>query len=76
MTTINIEEAQARLRDIILGLNPGEPVVILQDGEPLALLSRTSRGRWPCRAGSAKQTEHWMADDFDAPLEDFREHVE
>jgi uncharacterized protein (DUF433 family) len=28
-----------------------------------------------CSPGSAKEVEHWMAADFDAPLDDFREHM-
>ena len=29
--------------------------------------------QWPCPAGSAKETIHWMSPDFDAPLEEFKE---
>ena len=73
MSTVNLDEAQARLPEIISGLNPGEQVVIIQSGQPLAMLTRTPPHQWPCLAGSAKNTRHWMAPDFDAPLEDFRE---
>jgi predicted DNA-binding antitoxin AbrB/MazE fold protein len=31
---------------------------------------------WPCKAGSAKDKILWIAPDFDAPLEDFREYME
>ena len=76
MPTVNIEDAQAHLQQIIAGLNPGEPLVITQNGEPVATLARTRPNQWPCRAGSAKDTAHWMAPDFDAPLEEFRESME
>ena len=76
MTTVNIEDAQARLPQIIAGLNPGEPLTITENGEPVATLTRPRSKQWPCRAGSAKETPHWMAPDFDAPLEDFRDHME
>jgi len=36
MSTVNIEDAQAHLVQIIAGLNPGEPLLITKDGEPLA----------------------------------------
>jgi antitoxin (DNA-binding transcriptional repressor) of toxin-antitoxin stability system len=64
------------LPQIIAGLNPGEPVLIMKDGEPVATLTRSPPKQWPCKAGSAKDTTHWMAPDFDAPLEDFREYME
>jgi antitoxin (DNA-binding transcriptional repressor) of toxin-antitoxin stability system len=71
VSTINLDDVNAHLREIISGLNPGEAMVIVEAGQPLATLTRTGRNRWPCAAGSAKDTKHWMADDFDAPLEDF-----
>jgi hypothetical protein len=39
-------------------------------------LTRPPRTSWPCQPGSAKDTKHWMAPDFDAPLEDFKEYME
>jgi Protein of unknown function (DUF2281) len=43
----------------------------------LAKLARTEpKTQWPCKAGSAKGTIHWMAPDFDAPLEEFKEYME
>jgi antitoxin (DNA-binding transcriptional repressor) of toxin-antitoxin stability system len=76
MATVNIEDAQAHLTQIIAGLNPGEPLLITKDGEPIATLTRSRPKQWSCKAGSAKDTTHWMAPDFDAPLEDFREYME
>ncbi len=75
MATVNLDEAKAHLRKIVTGLNPGEQVVIVQNGEPLATLTRNRPSLWPCKAGSAKDSKHWMAPDFDAPLEDFREYM-
>jgi len=76
MPTANVAEVTARLPEIIASLNPGEQLVIEQDGEPIATLTRRQRQQWPCKAGSAKNTPHWMAPDFDAPLKDFREYME
>lgn len=76
MQTVNIEDAQAHLSQIIAGMDPSEPVVITQDGEPVATLFRSPKQQWPCKAGSAKDTDHWMAPDFDAPLDDFRDYME
>jgi len=52
-----------------------EPGVILtQDGEPVAKIIPVARARAPRRFGSAKG-EVRMADDFDAPLDDFRDYM-
>lgn len=74
MATVNIDDAKAHLDEIISGLNPGEQLVIVQNGEAVATLTRNRPNQWPCKAGSAKDTKHWMAPDFNAPQEDFREY--
>jgi antitoxin (DNA-binding transcriptional repressor) of toxin-antitoxin stability system len=76
MPTMNLEEVQSHLKEVIAGLNPGEPLVITQDGEPVTTLTRSERKQWPCKAGSAKSSIYWMAPDFDAPLDEFREYME
>ena len=75
MPSVNLDDAKAHLPEIIAGLNAGQELVIVQNGEPVAMLTRSHPKQWPCKAGSAKQTTHWMAPDFDAPLEDFREYM-
>jgi antitoxin (DNA-binding transcriptional repressor) of toxin-antitoxin stability system len=76
MPTVTIEEAQSRLPALIEELLHGEELVITRDGQPLARLTRAPRTSWPCQPGSARDKSHWMADDFDAPLEDFKEYME
>jgi antitoxin (DNA-binding transcriptional repressor) of toxin-antitoxin stability system len=76
MTTRTLDDAQANLRQIVAGLEPGEEVILLDDGQPLAKLVRTGRTSWPCKAGSAKDKILWIAPDFDAPLEEFKEYME
>jgi len=74
--TIKLEDARTRLPELIAGLQPGEAAVIVDNGQPVATLTRAPRTSWPCKAGSAKDKIHWMAPDFDAPLDDFREYME
>lgn len=76
MPTMNLDDGQHSLGELIAGLNPGEQLVITKDGEPVATLTRTGPRQWPCKAGSARDTPHRMAPDFDAPLDDFREYME
>ena len=76
MTTLTIQEAQAQLEEIIHRLAPGDEVVITENNQPVAKLARTEpKQQWPCKAGSAKG-KIWMAPDFDAPLEEFKEYME
>lgn len=76
MHSVNLSDAQSHLGELITGLHPGEQLTIVQNGAPMAVLTRTSSPNRPCKAGSAKDLPHWMAPDFDAPLEDFREYSE
>ena len=76
MTTLNLDDAQAHLREVVAGLQPGEEIVLTDNGQPLAKLVKTARTSWPCQAGSAKDTVHWMAPDFNASPEEFREYLE
>ena len=77
MQTVTLEEAQARLAELIQGLGPGECVTITQDQKPIAQLSAAEESPRPRRKlGTLKGTILYMAPDFDAPLEDFREYME
>jgi hypothetical protein len=75
MAELNIEVASDELQKIIAGLKPGGELVFTANGVPVAKVVRLVQTSWPCKAGSAKDTDHWMAPDFDAPLEDFKEYM-
>jgi antitoxin (DNA-binding transcriptional repressor) of toxin-antitoxin stability system len=76
MSTVSIEEASTKLPELIHSLLYGEELIITEKNQPIAILIRSPRTSWPCQPGSAKNKTHWMAEDFDAPLEDFKEHRE
>jgi prevent-host-death family protein len=76
MSTVPIEEAKARLDELIARLQPGEEILITDKGQPLAQVKKADRTSWPCKAGSYRKAEFWMAPDFDVPLEDFKEYME
>jgi prevent-host-death family protein len=75
MLTVTLEEAQAHLPQLIERLQPGEEITITEHGRPLAQVKKAERTSWPCKAGSAAG-KVWLAPDFDAPLEDFKEYME
>jgi hypothetical protein len=37
---------------------------------------KAERTSWPCKAGSYRKAEFWMAADFDAPMDDLKEYME
>ena len=71
MVQVTWEEAASNLGRLLEEVGWGEEFVITRDDAPLARLSPVSRTRQP---GSAVGIVTYIAEDFDAPLEDFREH--
>lgn len=74
--TLPLSVAQPKLSEIVAGMVPSEELVLTANGEPVAIVTRPSRTRWPCQPGTAKDRSFWMAPNFDAPLEDFKEYRE
>ena len=75
MPSVTLEEAQARLPELIADLLPGDELRILHEGRLIAVLVPPKRTSWLCQPGSAKNKSHWMAEDFDATPEDFEEYM-
>ena len=75
MPTLNLDDAQARLREVVNSSQPGEEIVLTDNDQPLARLVRAERTSWPCKAGSAKDKILWIAPDFEPPLEEFKEYM-
>jgi antitoxin (DNA-binding transcriptional repressor) of toxin-antitoxin stability system len=76
MTTLTLQEVQSNLTSVLQQLQPGEEILIVDQGQPLARMQKAERTSWPCQAGTAKGSITWIAPDFDAPLEEFREYME
>ena len=79
MSTVTVEEAQARLKELIHHLAPGEEVVIVENQKPVATL--VGKRDVPAKLsrpgpGLCKSAIVYMAPDFDAPLDDMREYQE
>jgi antitoxin (DNA-binding transcriptional repressor) of toxin-antitoxin stability system len=74
--TITLEEAQAKLKDFIHQLAPGDEIIITENqkavakltGEPLELKQRPA-------PGLGKGSILYMAPDFDEPLEEMKEYM-
>jgi prevent-host-death family protein len=75
MNPMTIAEATQKLPDLIDAALRGEEVIITKDGSVVKLIPATPIKRYPAKAGSAKG-QVWMSDDFDEPLEEFKEYME
>ncbi len=72
---IDVEKAQAELPELIEKAMNGSEVIITRNHQPLVRLVEAQRPtRHERRPGSAKGLIT-IADDFDEPLEDFRDYM-
>ena len=78
MTTVSLIDAQAHLSELIHGLSPGEEVIITENDQPIARVVAQTRPpeRKPRQPGTMRGSVLYMAPDFDAPLDDFKEYME
>lgn len=71
---IDITEAQKRFLEIIQAAERGEEVYITKDTQPVVHILAAKEPKKRPLFGSAKGQVS-MADDFDAPLDDFQEYI-
>jgi len=78
MTVISIQQAQEKLSELIRDLTPGDELLITENDQPVARLVKESAPPRPAlrRPGTLRGTVKYMAPDFDAPLDDFKEYME
>jgi antitoxin (DNA-binding transcriptional repressor) of toxin-antitoxin stability system len=74
MTSVSIQEAQANLPDLIHRLTPGDELVITENQQPVARLI-PSQAIHHRQLGTMRDSVTFIAPDFDAPLDDFREYM-
>jgi antitoxin (DNA-binding transcriptional repressor) of toxin-antitoxin stability system len=75
MQQVTLDEAKARLADLIDAALDGETVSIAKDERHAVQLVPLGTAQSRRQAGRFKGLIH-MSEDFDAPLEDFREYME
>lgn len=85
MATVTIQEAQAKLLDLIHQLTPGDVVMITENDRPVAQIvpftavrTRPPRPRPPVTGVPRSGTVPGLVvpDDFKAPLDELREYME
>ena len=75
MTIITVEEAQARLPQLIDGLAPGEGLVITRDAQPIAQLVGMPAGK-PMPVPGRGRGKLVIVSEDDEHLEDFADYME
>jgi prevent-host-death family protein len=69
---VSVTEAAARLQELVDAAIDGEEVIICIDDRPVIKLVPIEPVKSDRKPGSAKGLI-WMSDDFEEPLEEFRE---
>ena len=72
---VSVTEAAANLNDLIQAAIDGEEVIVLNGDRPAIKLTPIGKIRPDRQPGSAKGLI-WISDDFDEPLEEFKEYME
>ena len=73
---VNIHEAKTQLSKLIQAALNGRQVIIAKGNKPVVRLEVLPEARSKRKIGNAKGLILSMADDFDEPLDDFREYME
>lgn len=75
MQRVNVTEAEHKLRELVKLAAGGDEIVITDpEDHPVARLTSFRPTGWKRKAGNAKG-KIWMAEDFDAPLDDFKDYM-
>lgn len=74
MQQIDIDKAKSQLDSLFQSALRGEEILITQNNQPVLKLVRVSQPRKRRQSGSAKEMIS-MSEDFNQPLEDFREYM-
>jgi antitoxin (DNA-binding transcriptional repressor) of toxin-antitoxin stability system len=77
MKKITLKSAQAKLPELVAGLKEGNTWLITDKKKPVAKLIPAARKKLNHgRLGGSEHLITFIADDFDAPLEEFKEYME
>ena len=75
MSKFNIAEAKSRFSELVQKAMMGEEVIIARDNKPVLKLVPLDRPARPRAPGSGKGQIVYMAPDFDATPEGFRDYM-
>ncbi len=75
MSRFNIAEAKSHFSELVKRAMLGEEVIIAKDNKPLVKIVPVERPKGPRKPGSGKGQVLYIAPDFDATPEGFKDYV-
>lgn len=72
---VNIHEAKTQLSQLIQRVLNGEEVIIARNNQPVVRLEAIARTPAKRKLGSLRGLVKSIADDFDEPLDDFKDYM-
>ena len=75
MKTVNMHEAKTHLSRLVEEAAAGQEIIIARNGRPVARLVALSTEPQTPRVFGQMKGKIQIADDFDAPLDDFKEYI-
>ena len=78
MSRVMLEDVGSQIAHLVEQARQGEEVIILRDSTPVAKivpLPEEKSTEVVSHFGNAKDVLIYMADDFDAPMEDFKDYM-
>ena len=75
MTQVNIAQVKAHLSELVQKALLGEEVIIARDNKPQVRIVPIEQPKTKRQFGSGKGSVLYIADDFDAPLDDFADYM-
>ncbi len=68
-------EAKTHFSKLLDEIQTGTKIIVTRHGKPVAEISPPAVKPRTAKFGCAKSPDFYMADDFDAPLDEFREYM-
>jgi antitoxin (DNA-binding transcriptional repressor) of toxin-antitoxin stability system len=72
---VDLTDVPPQLRELVEEANRAGEVVLTHEGEAVAKIIPWHKRKEPRRPGSARGTVVYMAEDFDATPDDFKEYL-
>jgi antitoxin (DNA-binding transcriptional repressor) of toxin-antitoxin stability system len=66
---------QSRLTELIAEMRPGDELLLTQNDETVAVVTKQAPHKEPRQPGTAAHYKHWMSDDFNDSMDENGEYV-
>lgn len=73
--SVPLDVAQTKLKQLVLGLLPGDEIVLTEEDRPVAKLVYQTASQTRPKPGLGRGSILYISEDFDAPLDEMREYM-